>query len=106
MVGRKQLIERIRHFFARLERRHELQQVILFGSLAEGSFGPDSDVDLILVSPKFEGKKFFKRPGDIHLAWDLGVPVDLLCFTPKEFEERRHGVNIISHALAHGVQIL
>ncbi|MBI3588760.1 nucleotidyltransferase domain-containing protein [Candidatus Micrarchaeota archaeon] len=99
------LIRRLKVFFKQMSRDFHFQQVILFGSAAEGRAGKDSDIDLIVVSEDFAGKKFHERPGRLHLAWDLGVPVDLLCFTPSEFAERSRGVNIVSHALKHGLRI-
>lgn len=85
--------------------RFRFDKVILFGSAADGKMREDSDVDLVIVSKNFEGKKFHERPVELYLKWDLDVPVDFLCFTPKEFNEKKGGVNIVSHALKHGISI-
>ena len=63
-------------------------RVILFGSLASQSraTGPDSDVDLVVVMPGVEGQRFHKRLGDIQAVSDFPHPVDLLVYSPDEWE--------------------
>ena len=64
-----------------------------------------SDVDLILVSKKFRGKKFHSRFKGLWLKWDLGLPVDFLCYTPEEFEELKKEVSVVSEAVRGGIEI-
>jgi len=55
-----------------------------FGSYARGDWGVGSDLDLILIVREAE-QPFEQRP----LAWDvlgLPVPVDLLVYTPEEWQ--------------------
>ena len=67
-------------------------QVILFGSQAKKNASRDSDIDLIIVSESFRGKKFFKR---IDMAADavgdtirqFSVPIDVLLKTPEELDQ-------------------
>jgi len=33
------------------------------------------------------------------------VDVDLLCYTPEEFEEREREISIVREALKHGVEL-
>ncbi|MBI4406281.1 nucleotidyltransferase domain-containing protein [Candidatus Micrarchaeota archaeon] len=57
-MGReKSLNQQLKDFKVKLEKKLGVVQMILFGSTAEGTAGPDSDVDLIIVSSKFKGKK-------------------------------------------------
>ncbi len=64
------------------------ERVILFGSLALKSreTGPDSDVDLVVVMPGVEGQRFHKRLEDILAVTDFPHPVDLLVYSPGEWE--------------------
>jgi len=86
-------------------KKHGVEKAILFGSIARGEAGEHSDVDLILVSREFEGKSALKRPVPLYLAWDLGYPVDFLCYTPEEFNEFKDKVTIVREALEEGIEI-
>lgn len=95
-VGR--LREKVQHEFP-------LERVVLFGSRARGEAGPHSDVDLLLVSPAFEGKSAGQRAWKIRLAWDLDLPVDFVCYSPREFEELRRRVSLVRIALKEGIDL-
>lgn len=91
----------------RLEERTgiRIERAILFGSRARGEAGPHSDVDLMLVSSSFEGKTLSQRAAPLHLAWDLDVPVDFVCYAPSEFERLRRRVSLVRVALEEGVEV-
>ena len=60
-------------------------ELYLFGSLARGEATPRSDADLLLLVG--EAPPFLERPGRyLPLFADLGFPVDLFVYTPKEAE--------------------
>jgi uncharacterized protein len=82
-----------------------IQRAFLFGSRARGEAGPHSDVDLLLVSPAFEGKSASQRAAQLYLAWDLDLPVDFLCYSPGEFEGLRRRATIVQIVLREGVEI-
>ncbi len=84
-----------------------LEKVVLFGSRASGKPRKGSDFDLIMVSQSFKGLKWFERSPKLLLEWHkrFDYPVDLLCYTPEEFEKRLEGTNIVSEALKHGIVI-
>lgn len=70
-------------------------KIILFGSCARGSFGADTDVDLLVVMD-VEGSKR-KRAVEIDLALsDRTFPLDLIVVTPEEFETYR---DVVGHIL-------
>jgi len=51
----------IREFIDLLERGIKVEAVILYGSHAAGRAAPDSDIDIAVVSPDFEGMGLFRR---------------------------------------------
>lgn len=108
-MDRKRLIERIKIFRNRIKDKYNLSKIILFGSRANGKPKKDSDVDLIVVSKDFEGKKSFRRAPDLYLEWhlklDMELPVDFLCYTPSEFDKLKKQVSIVSHAIKEGIEI-
>jgi len=104
-MDRRKLIRKLKEFKAQIESRYNPSKIILFGSMANGKPHKDSDVDLIIVSKSFEGKKSFKRSPDLHMQWDLDYPVDFLCYTPKEFNKLRKQVTIVREAVENGIEI-
>jgi len=85
-------------------------RIILFGSRARGDALKESDIDLIVVSKRFEGMHFTDRATYVlKILWREGalppVDVDLLCYTPEEFEERRREISIVSEALKYGIEL-
>lgn len=96
----------LRQVWDEMERRYAPQHVILFGSRATGRARPDSDVDLILVSPCFAGRGIGERARDFWLeirTHDYGVSVDPLCYTPEEFEVMGTGIGMVAEAAKEGI---
>jgi len=79
----EQLLEEIRR---RIVRAYAPDQVILFGSYAEGRAMADSDVDVLVVTRRgLEGQQHLGQPWDLFC--DLAVPVQVVAMSPQEFEE-------------------
>jgi len=67
-----------------------LEKVYLYGSRARGTSRLDSDIDLILVSPKFYKMPFWKRWEIIGDALaEIMEPIEVLAFSPEEFEKKK-----------------
>lgn len=72
----------------RIVSRFHPDRIILFGSHARGTAGPDSDVDLLVVLP-FVGSKREKQL-EIRLALSsIRVAKDIVVTTPEEFQWRK-----------------
>lgn len=82
MVTREQIL-RLAEVIAR-EFRPE--RIILFGSHADGTAGPDSDVDLLVILP-FEGKPW-RMAAEILTRVESSLPLDLLARTAEQVRER------------------
>jgi len=69
------------------------RRIILFGSLAagDGSVGPNSDVDLVVIMPGVENIRFHKRLDDVQEVWRFPYPLDIAVYSPDEWEEVREG---------------
>jgi len=65
----------------RLQDRAE--EAWFFGSHAQGTIGPDSDIDLIVVLET--ELPFTRRPALFDDLYELIPALDLLVYTPKEF---------------------
>lgn len=64
------------------------EQVILFGSAARGEFGPNSDLDFLVVL--HVGKDTFPLHAKAQRAlWDIDALIDVLFTTPERFSARK-----------------
>jgi len=101
-LTRERLIEEIRAFL----RRVGVREALLYGSWARGDQREWSDVDLILISPRFGGSRFIDRLPSLYHHWDILNPYpELLAYTPEEFEEARKGLGIERVASETGIRI-
>ena len=73
--------------------------VVVFGSVARGDVGIASDLDMIAVMQS--ELPFIKRLEELYGALHPTVGLDLLVYTPEEFEYMRER-GFIRHALAEG----
>jgi len=96
-------------FAERLQDKIGAERVLLFGSHASGRARPDSDYDIIVVSPRFEGLRRRDRAlGLRDLFYEVGghAPMDLICLTPEEFEHARHRITLIAEVLPEAIDLL
>jgi predicted nucleotidyltransferase len=76
------------------------EKIILFGSHARGREDEDSDIDLILVYRT--SKPFLDRLKELYLAWNIPKPVDILAYTPEEFDRMVEENLFVQEATRHG----
>lgn len=105
-MGKKEtIIKKLKKFKENLKNKISVNSIVFFGSRFEGKAHKDSDIDLIIVSKDFEGKKFRYRAVELYDYWDLDYPVDFLCYTPVEFNKLKKQITIIKEAVENGVEI-
>lgn len=94
--------EKIQEMVRRIVERFHPEKIILFGSYARGTAGPDSDVDLLVVK-SVVGPKQQERL-NIRLALrGIGLAKDVIVVTPEEVERDKDLVGtIIRPALREG----
>ena len=91
----------IKAFADALVARFTPEKVVLFGSHADGSAGPDSDVDLLVIM-EHSGKASLQAL-DIRRSLRKSFPLDLIVRTPKEAEKRlQMGDPFLADALSKG----
>jgi predicted nucleotidyltransferase len=82
------------------------QRIVLFGSHARGTAGPDSDVDLLIVEDEPFGPGRSRRRELANLCQLLArfrVPKDILLFTSAEVEQWKDSQNhVVAQALREG----
>jgi len=99
------LVKALKVFKEKICQKYNIKEMILFGSQVSGEADENSDVDLIVVGDEFKNKSPLKRPVALYLEWTMDYPVDFLCYTPEEFEEKRKEISIVRHAIKEGVVI-
>ncbi len=106
-MGKKTALTKSLHQFAqRISSEYPLTNMYLFGSRAIGKEKKDSDVDLLLVSPVFQGQRRLRRSPPLYLKWNLTYPVDFVCLTPEEFHRKKREIGIVQEALKEGIRIV
>lgn len=69
-------------------------RVILFGSCATGYASDQSDIDIAIVSPQFQGLDLSARfhllgRHIIHVVKTYHMPIDVIPLTPEEFRQEK-----------------
>lgn len=82
------------------------KELWFFGSRVSGKAKEESDIDLILVSEKFEGTKFIYRMADFLKNIDYHKHIDALCYTPEEFYKKQNEISIVKEAIAGGERVI
>jgi hypothetical protein len=83
----------------------DVEHFIMFGSRARGDELLTSDVDLIVVSDHFKERKFNRRMPEILEFWPDRVDLEVLCYTPEEFEKMTNRIGIVQRAVAEGIEL-
>ncbi len=89
----EEAVARIRERFAALP---EVRRVSLFGSCARGKRDLFTDLDVLVVMDT--EAPFLDRLKRLYRLADVGVDLDILCYTPEEFARMKAG-SFLRHAL-------
>ena len=83
----------------------EIDRVVLFGSLARGDAGPESDADLLVVVSQTDlpfVERFVR-----YAPSGVGIGVDVFAYTHSELKKMlEEGNPFIARALSEGVELL
>ena len=101
----RKAVEIVKEFVGRVSRDFRVQTAILFGSRARDDYLLDSDVDVLLVSEDFRGIEFTSRMARMYDYWDAEYGLEVLCYTPDEFEKKRNQICIVEEAVEQGIAI-
>lgn len=96
---RKDLKSAVDRLQAQLARLPEVRLVVLFGSYAAGRQDLFSDLDLLVVMDS--DLDFVTRSARLYQQMRPGVDLDLIVYTPQEFEQMR-GRGFVRQALEEG----
>jgi predicted nucleotidyltransferase len=74
----------------RLVAAYKPERIYLFGSVARGEGGPDSDYDLMVIVPDNAPRELRDCDLAYRVLRGLGIAKDVLIWTRSEFEKRLH----------------
>lgn len=95
----------IRQMTNRIARRFKPEKIVLFGSHARGTAGPDSDVDLLVIMPVNGSKR--RTQVDIRCeVHDIPISKDIIVVTPDEAKKQQHLTGTIVRPAMQEGQVL
>lgn len=81
------------------------QKIILFGSWARGERDSHSDIDLLIIQESSLPRP--QRYAQVRrLFWGMGLPMDILVYTPEEFARYQSVPGSFTHTVAREGKVL
>ncbi|MBI4725774.1 nucleotidyltransferase domain-containing protein [candidate division TA06 bacterium] len=98
----EELKKEIESIAGQLVEKYHAQKVILFGSAARGGFGPDSDLDFLIIKQDVPANRR-ERMREVRRLIEKRVPADYFVYTREELENRlRLGDPFLKAVIADG----
>jgi predicted nucleotidyltransferase len=90
-MGQDTVLATVKEFKNALESINiRVDQLILFGSYAEGTAREDSDIDLVVISSSFSDKSYWERINILTDAiYQVFAPIEASAFTPDEWKSEK-----------------
>jgi len=95
-----------REVLPRLVERYRPSRVLVFGSRARGDALKDSDLDVLIVAEAFRAIRWLDRPVHVAEDCDIRFGVELLCYTPDEYQRKLGELGIVRTATDEGMELL
>lgn len=105
-LGGRPLVEWVPSIVSELVAACDPLQVILFGSVARGDDGPDSDIDLLIVFPVLDQSGGGQLLARLRRAITVPIAVDLHLTDVSTLSRRRHIVCAVEEAAATEGQVV
>jgi len=90
----------------RIVAHFEPEALLLFGSRVENRADEWSDIDLIVVSRRFESVRLLERMRQFRTVARPHIRVDALCYTPDEFEYIRGQPSMVRRVMETGLRVI
>ena len=89
----------------RIVERCGASRVVLYGSVARGDDGPDSDIDLLVVMPSV-GRRHDTSVLVLNELRDFPVPVDITVVDPAHLDEEASLPGVVRAAMREGKDLV
>ena len=98
------IIKTLNKYVKELENnKYHIEQAILYGSYAKGSFNEWSDIDIVLISENFQGNRYIDEDNIMDITLSVDRNISPLPFRPEDFTPDNLFVKEI---LKHGIRIV
>mgnify|MGYP001580778369 FL=1 len=104
-TGNRKIKSEVIKYVKRLNKKFKVEKSILFGSRARDDYLDISDVDLIVISKDFSNINFRKRMNEAIEYWNGDVDLEVICYTPEEFEKMRKRIGLVKKAVEEGITL-
>lgn len=90
-MDQESVMDIVKEFKMALESEHiEIEQLILYGSHAEGKAKEESDIDVVVISSSFSDKNYSERIDILTEAiYKIFEPIEASAFTPDEWKSNQ-----------------
>jgi hypothetical protein len=89
-------------------RELKVEKAVIFGSRVKGNYLSTSDLDLMLISSAFKDQAFTDRINLVYDHYDLWkepYPLEIICYTPEEFEKKKGQIGMARDAVNKGIVV-
>ena len=134
-MDRKELIDKLKIFKKKIEKKYGVEKIILFGSRASKKYKEDieNSGNYVTNSPEFSNGQFLKisntinrivhsdvdlivvgsfkgknnleRAPPLYIEWELDLPVDFICYSSEEYKKLANQITIVREAIKKGIII-
>ncbi len=101
----KRVISELNQFIKKINRTYKIERAILFGSRSRNDWLYTSDVDVMIISKLFKNIPFTERMSKTLHFWKLPLDLEVICYTPEEFEQKRKQIGIVQQAVQEGKEL-
>lgn len=84
-MTKKQVEKEIQNITQQLIKKYKPEKIILFGSAAKGKFGPDSDLDFLIIKEQVPANGIERR-WEVRKIIKKGTPADFLVYRQEELD--------------------
>lgn len=104
-MGKEKIREQLKIYINRIKEKFKPEKIILFGSYARGEATDYSDIDILVISKRFEKMKEDDRFEQLYVnGKDLYPDINAFGFTPQEVKKASR-VNTLYEAVRTGIVI-
>ncbi|MFW6184925.1 MAG: nucleotidyltransferase domain-containing protein [Chloroflexota bacterium] len=98
------IVEKARAFLERLREAHvDVESAYLYGSHATGAAGPDSDIDVAIVSSDLSGDRVEDWMRLNRISTQIDVRMEVIGFRPEQFRDENP---LVWEVKTRGVQLI
>lgn len=93
-------------YLPRIREKYDPREIRLFGSRVRNDWMDYSDLDVVVVSDRFDESSWPDRVARFARDIDLVDPIQFFCYTPAEFARKMGEIGFIAEAMEEAVDMM